>query len=238
MPRGTVAQWLLGPESDEHERPSASVLALTPESSFRTETLPLAGTNDRLSPGVGQVIARESCEAIGVRNLGTVDLVVAGAQANDRPEGLIGPGTVLVPSGVFGVLTMPGKFHSFYGRPGELVEVTRFVKAPSPVTVNGARRYFPVDCGTLNGAGSSGVKYTTPWGTGALLGGFGCRELTSTTPASFRIREGSLTGRILETISLAANESTSDEDEDQLCVSSSLFVEWLSGTFELQLRVN
>jgi hypothetical protein len=204
--------------------------------SFQTETLPLAGTGDKFAPGVGQTIAREDCMAIGVRNLGTVDLVVANGHANDKPEGLIGPGVALVPSGVFTVLTMPGKLHAFYGRPGELVEVTRYICAPPPVTVNGARRYHPVDLGSVT---VSALAYTTPWGTKALLGGFGSRNPSTTTEAVFKLRDGTITGTVLENVSLAPQESTSDEDEDQLCTTASIFVEIVSGgPVELQLRVN
>jgi hypothetical protein len=209
------------------------------DTSFVTEVLPLAGAGDaRFAPGVGQTIAREECLSLGVRNLGTTNLIVETGPANDRPAGFIGPGAAIVQPGEFAVLAFPEMIHAFYGRPGELVEVTRYPCAQPPHIDVGDGGWFAVDLGTV---GVAALIYTTPWGLPCVYGGFSARETSEVGRYRFRIRDGNTVGGpVLETISLAPGESTSDHSTITWCRTASLFLEPVApnaGTCEMVLRV-
>lgn len=231
--------WPSPPEVEEREPAPPSKLPAPDAWSYQSETLPLAPTgDDRLPPGVGYVIARQLCETIKVVNLGTVDLVVQSGAPKNAPD-LIGPGVALVPPGGFEVLTMPEHIHSFYGRPGECVGVTRYQRA-QPATAGRISDglWHSVDLGTV---AASGVGYATPWGTRAVLGGFGARETGDASPVTFRLRDGDANGGVLlEPVTISPRGSTSDSAMWVACVTSAIYVEYIGGggVLEMVLRVH
>jgi hypothetical protein len=66
--------------------------------------------------------------------------------------------------------------------------------------------------------------------------GFSVRE-TESAAAKFRIREGSVTGRILDTVSLAADESAREFYPSGIHFQGGLFEDWISGAYEGTARV-
>jgi hypothetical protein len=66
--------------------------------------------------------------------------------------------------------------------------------------------------------------------------GLAVRETSSSASAVLRIREGGATGRILETISLAASESRSEFYVAGLAFASGLYEDWVSGAYEGSVR--
>lgn len=233
MPRGVVGRLLLG---DERELDVAPVRVLPERSSFATELLPLAGPNDRLPAGVGMVLAREECMSIGVTNYGSVDVFVNSGEPTDGAL-LIGPGAAMVPPGGFAMLTLPGHVHTFYGRPNELVGVTRFPKLQSGTVAQiSPGLWHPVDLGVV---GASALAYTTPWGNPATYGGFTARETVGTSPVAFQVRDGTATGTLLADVNLGAGGSTEEDTTMSACATDSLFVVFIGGggTLRLTLRV-
>lgn len=218
--------------------PAVKTLPAAPEGwSYQTETLPLAGPGDTLPAGVGQVIARDVCEAIKVVNYGTVDLIVEVGVAKNPPD-LIGPGVAIVPPGGVDVLQMPSRIHAFYGRAGELVGVTRYVHAQPPYAGRiSDGLWHPVDLGPV---ATSVVGYTTPWGTRATFGGFTARETGETDPVTFKFRDGDASGGVLlEDVTLGPRGSTEANGLSIACTTNAIYVEFLGGggTLELCLRV-
>lgn len=65
--------------------------------------------------------------------------------------------------------------------------------------------------------------------------GLALRE-TAGAAAVLRIREGGATGRILETISLAASESRSEFYVAGLSFGNGLYEDWVSGAYEGSVR--
>jgi hypothetical protein len=220
------------PEPDQEPENTAH------DTSFVTETLPLATVGDaRFAPGVGQTIARQDCMSLGVTNHGSGDLIVCNSPADDKPPGFIGPGVAIVAPGTFAMLTMPGRIHSYYGRPGELVGVTRFPDWQPGVVHYGPGLWFPVDLGIVGA--TIDPAYTTPWGTAAVYGGFTARETVGTSPVAFQIRDGSATGTVLDDVNLGAGGSTEEDTTYTRCTTPRLAVVFVGGggTLRLTLRV-
>lgn len=66
---------------------------------------------------------------------------------------------------------------------------------------------------------------------GSLYRGFSLREVSGTGAAVIRIRDGSATGTILDTVSLVANESSSDHyGTSPLWANGKIYVQLVSGT--------
>lgn len=203
-----------------HHQPSPDLVSLV--ENYQTETIPLASAGDKLAAGVGQSFGFHA-SSIAVRNLGTVDLVVTNAPANAQPEGLVGPGTAIVPPGVLVVLNMPGTKHAFYGRPGELVEVTRYRDLQAPFMASTLGDWFVVN----QPVPISGVLYTTPWGTRATYGGFTARETAGLSPVAFQLVDGA--GKILADVNLNANGSTEEDTTMILCADPTISMVFIGG---------
>jgi hypothetical protein len=237
----------LPPDVVLHDHPGAPLLdppRFWPERSepdvlltenYQTDTMPLASSGDVLPVGTGQTIGYFA-HSIAVRNLGTADVIVNN-NAIKLPPSPVGPGTGIVPPGTLAVFTMPGTLHSFYGRPGELVEVTRFRDWQPPLIVQGVGGWFNVDLGVL---ALSSTVYTTPWALPCTYGGFSARETSETGRFRFRFRDGGPAGPEVETISLSPGESTSDHNVLTKLTLASLYLELVtpnSGTCEMTVRV-
>jgi hypothetical protein len=237
MPFSWLARALPDEQRDDPSPPLPPAEFAPLSESFQTELLPLAGPGDALAPGVAVAIAREVCMSVAVTNYGSVDLIVNAGEPTDHPK-LVGPGAALVPPGGFAMLTLPGKFHSFYGRPGELVGVTRFPAwEPGTVSTISAGLWLPVDLGIVGG--SIAPAYTTPWGTRAVYGGFTARETVGASPVAFRLHDGGIGGTVLEDVNLGGGGSTEEDTTMSTCAASSISVEFLGGggTLRLTLRV-
>ncbi len=79
--------------------------------------------------------------------------------------------------------------------------------------------------------GSSGVAVNAGAGPVAYMG-FSVRE-TAGAAASFRLRDGTVTGNILESVGLAANQSTGDYYENGIIAETGqIYYEKITGTIE------
>lgn len=86
---------------------------------------------------------------------------------------------------------------------------------------------------------SSGAILTQASGSGPIIYmGYSVRE-TAGAAASFRVREASVTGTILESRALAPNESLGEwfGPQGKLCNSTVLYYEKVSGTIEGSVSV-
>lgn len=199
---------------------------------YVTEVLPLAASTGTYAAGVVQTKGLIA-QSIGVRNLGTTNLIVRGEAADAIPAGFLAMGAVVQP-GEYAVLNLPSPVHSFYGRPGELVQVTRFQDEQQPLIVPGDGGWFTVP---INWA--TGVIYTTPWGLPAVYGGFTIRETTETDRYRFRFRDGNIGGTIVDTVSIDAGGSRSDYGIFVGLATATVFLELVTsaGALEGSLRV-
>lgn len=200
------------------------------EDDYRIETVQLDST------GYAFLFSRTVPESIAVANLGTTTLIVQADHRSPAPTGLSGPQSVQIGSGCLVAGMAPSRLLSFYGRPGEYLVVQRYRDERIQAGQVSPERWF-----TIGNLSASALIYTTPWGLPAEYGGFSARETTEVAGqrVRFRFRDGGATGPIIETVSLAPGESTSDHDIHSLLTTPSIYLENLAGggTLELSVRV-
>jgi hypothetical protein len=183
--------------------------------------------------GTAEVSSSVPVASIAVTNLGTTRLTVAGQpRGGDAPD--IGTGVLKVAAGQFVCAPLASTVHSFYGRAGELVQVTRFAKAqcPSAGQVSDQPWFTVTIVGLVVGTGVT--QYTTPWGDPAVYGGITLQETTGPagTPNVTELTVVDVAnGKVLDEISLAGRQSIHLElVKGKLCAGASIAITLIKGS--------
>lgn len=185
---------------------------LTRDGVLASELLTLEqDTSQPAGAGVRQHDSHVPHASVAIFNLGTCTITAANVGRGNGLPGQ-GRGVTKVRAGAFVCLPLAGQSISLHGRTGEQVVLVRYSRPVPPAMGTGPAPYHTVNLAGLS-LGNSVAQYTTPWGDLAEYGGLSVRDTAgpagATDASEFLVLDGA--GNILETITLAGAESTSDE---------------------------
>lgn len=165
--------------------------------------------------------------SIAVTNLGTMTVTVSTSSSGSSLPGA-SRGTVKIPAGGFLCVPLAGQELHFYGRAGELVNVTRYLRAVPPAAAQAAAA--PWHTVTVTGlvVGQFITQYSAPWGEQAIYGGLSLQETTGPvgTGDTTELAVVDVTSTlIVDQIALAGRESVGEEaSRGRLCAGPALSI--------------